>query len=63
MKKIYFRPSTTVSHFCSELPLVNSNVVNNAGIDMNKSTMESGSGDDAAVKRGNYSIWEDNWHE
>lgn len=47
----------------SESPLAASNQVNNAGIIMNKSSMESGGGDDAAVKGDRYSIWEDDWSE
>ena len=45
----------------NELPLALSNEVDGMGINVNKSTMEYGSGDDAAVKGSNYSVWDDDW--
>ena len=55
MKKTYCNPTTTVLLFSEELPLASSNTVNSkndetADIIMNPGTMESGSGDDAAIK-------------
>ena len=45
----------------SERPLASSNEVSGVGIDFNKTNMESGSGDDAAVKGASYSVWDDDW--
>jgi len=42
-------------------PLATSNEVSGVGIDFNKTNMGSGSGDDAAVKATDYSVWDDDW--
>lgn len=42
-------------------PLATSNELAGTGIDINKSTMEYGNGDDAAVKGTSYSVWDDDW--
>ena len=63
MKKIYIQPALTSVIVNSERPLAGSNEVFGQGIDFNKSTMESDSGDDAAVKVNNYSVWDDDWSE
>lgn len=47
-----------VNHEC---PLASSNELESRGIDFNKTNMGSGSGDDAAVKATDYSVWDDDW--
>ncbi len=61
MKKLYIRPTMTTVMVKSERPLAGSNEVLGMGIDFNKTNMESGSGDDAAVKGASYSVWDDDW--
>jgi hypothetical protein len=63
MKKIYIQPALTSVIVNSERPLAGSNEVFGQGIDFNKSTMESDSGDDAAVKGANDSFWDYDWNE
>ena len=61
MKKIYIQPALTSVIVNSECPLAQSNEVQGKGINFNKTNMDSGSGDDAAVKVNNYSVWDEDW--
>ena len=61
MKKIYIQPALTSVIVNSERPLAQSNEVSGQGINFNKTNMDSGSGDDAAVKVNNYSVWDEDW--
>ncbi len=61
MKKIYIQPALTSVIVNSECPLAGSNEVFGQGIDFNKTNMDAGSGNDAAVKNANYSVWDDDW--
>ena len=61
MKKIYQQPEVMVSIMRTELPLAASNQYDSTGnsILINNETMDSGNGDDAAVK--SHSIWDNYW--
>ena len=61
MKKIYIQPALTSVIVNSERPLAQSNEVQVQGINFNKTNMDSGIGDDAAVKVNNYSVWDEDW--
>lgn len=61
MKKIYIQPIMTTVIVNHQRPLATSNELAGTGIDINKSTMEYGNGDDAAVKGTSYSVWDDDW--
>ena len=63
MKRTYIIPALQAAYIAEELPIAQSNEVNNSGIvNLNPTTMDRGDGSDA-VKRNDYNVWNDDWSQ
>ncbi len=62
MKKThYIEPALCMTDLQPEHIIAASNEITGTSGNFNKSTMEEGDGDDAAVKATPYSVWDDDW--